>query len=403
MQCPHCGQEHPDNARFCPSTGKAIAPVLMTCPDCGREVKAEWTRCPHCAAFLQSQPGRFPYFSLQRLQPALILILVILGVGGAIFGIVLISRDNNPSGQGETTLPTMPASASLTLVPLITSTLPTSTVVTTTLETSAPIVVMTNTPQFKINIDGAELVFVPSGEFTMGMDPDPDPDKFWGAEAPSHIVSLDSYYIYRTEVTNAMYQACVAAHACPRPDANNSRTREDYYENPEFSNYPVILVSWVGAVSYCQWAEVRLPTEAEWEKAARGVDSRYFPWGNDPLNGDLANFCDRNCPASEKEMELDDGYPDTAPVGSYPAGASPYGALDMAGNVWEWVSDYFSAGYYQNSPFENPLGPTSGSGRVIRGGSWFNPASGIRTVARTGQRPERALDTLGFRCAVDSP
>ena len=263
--------------------------------------------------------------------------------------------------------------------------------------------IMTNTPQYKVNIDDVELIFIPAGEFIMGRDPDPDPDLFWGAEAPAHKVYLDSYYIYRTEVTNAMYQVCVAEGACPKPGAIDSETRENYYDNSEFSNYPVIYVSWVGAVSYCQWANARLPTEAEWEKAARGDDGRYFPWGNTPLNGNLANFCDQNCPGREREIGLEDGYRDTAPVGSYSAGASPYGVLDMAGNVWEWASDFFDPGYYQSSPSENPLGPGSGSRRVIRGGSWFNPASGIRTVARASQKPDMALDTIGFRCVVDAP
>jgi len=315
----------------------------------------------------------------------------------------LSSRNNKPSGKEESTRTTIPISPSPVLTLLITQTLPTDTIPTKILETTTPVLIATVTPQFHVNIDGAELAFVPSGEFTMGMDPDPDPNKFWGAEAPAHRVSLDSYYIYRTEVTNAMYQACVVAKACPRPEANNSRTRENYFENPEYSNYPVILVSWIGAVSYCQWAQARLPTEAEWEKAARGDDERFFPWGNGPLAGDLANFCDQTCPASLREDSLNDGYQDTAPVGNYPPGASPYGALDMAGNVWEWVSDYFSEGYYQVSPFENPLGPGSGSRRVVRGGSWFNPGGGVRTVARASQRPNTALDTVGFRCVVDAP
>jgi eukaryotic-like serine/threonine-protein kinase len=403
MQCPHCGQEHPDSIRFCPSTGQPIIAAPRICPICGWEVKAEWTRCPHCAAFLQARPSHFPDFRLRSFLPALLVVLIILGIGGTILGSLLISRNNKPADQTESARTTIPTSASPALTPLITPTVPTNTVATATLETKTPIVIVTDTPEFKINIDSAELVFVPSGEFTMGMEPDPDPNKFWGAEAPSHRVSLESYYIYRTEVTNAMYQACVAAKACPKPEANNSRTRENYFENPEYSNYPVILISWVGAVSYCQWAEARLPTEAEWEKAARGGDERYFPWGNGPVAGDLANFCDQGCPASLKEFSLDDGYQDTAPVGNYPAGVSPYGALDMAGNVWEWVSDYFSEGYYQVSAFENPLGPGSGSRRVVRGGSWFNPGGGIRTVARASQRPNTALDTVGFRCAVDAP
>jgi formylglycine-generating enzyme required for sulfatase activity len=340
---------------------------------------------------------------LRQLFPVLLPVLIIFAVGGAIFGSILISGNTDPSNQIVITPTPVDTVATTTIAPAVTSTLLPNTIVPTKIETTTSTVVVTSIPSYKINVDGAELIFVPSGEFTMGMDPDLDPNQFWGAEAPSHKVYLNSYYIYRTEVTNAMYQACVAAKACPRPEANNSRTRENYFENPEYSNHPVILVSWIGALSYCQWADARLPTEAEWEKAARGEDGRYFPWGNDPLTGSLANFCDETCPASEKEFELGDGYQDTAPVGSYPAGASPYGALDMAGNVWEWASDFFDPDYYRSSPSENPLGPGSGSRRVIRGGSWFNPASGIRTVARASEKPDMALDTIGFRCVVDTP
>lgn len=249
-------------------------------------------------------------------------------------------------------------------------------------------------------VDGADLIPIPGGKFAMGSDPASDP-LFWGAEAPVHQVSVAGFLIYRTEVTTAMYQKCVEKKACPKPEAKRSTSRGSYYENPEFENYPVILVSWVGATSYCQWAGGRLPSEAEWERAARG-DGGLFPWGAGKLNGDMANFCDRNCASSLREENLNDGYADTAPVGSYPAGASPYGVLDMAGNVWEWVSDYFSSGYYQVSPSENPRGPASGDRRVIRGGSWYNPADGIRSVARASLTAETAKDTVGFRCAQDT-
>jgi len=273
--------------------------------------------------------------------------------------------------------------------------------------THAPTITLTLTTGLGLTsrsvLDGAVMViYVPAGEFVMGSDPGTDP-YFWGAESPSHAVYVDAFWLYQTEVTNAMYQMCVEQKACPRPDANRSSTHKNYYGNPDYDNYPVILVSWVHAVSYCKWAGGRLPTEAEWEKAARGEDGRLFPWGNSPLRGDLANFCDHDCPGNERESGLDDGYRDTAPVGSYPAGVSPYGALDMAGNVWEWVFDYFVPEYYKVSPLENPLGPAFGTRRVIRGGSWYNPASGIRTVARASLTPDNALGTVVFRCAMDVP
>ncbi len=245
------------------------------------------------------------------------------------------------------------------------------------------------------------LVIIPAGEFTMGSNS--DEPYFWGAEASRHTVYLDDFSIYRTEVTNSMYSACVVEKACPRPVQSYSRSHPDYYTNPAYADYPVIYVTYTGALAYCRWAGARLPTEAEWEKAARGTDGRLFPWGNSSLSQNLANFCDIGCPnptSGEVESAFDDGYHDTAPVGSFPAGASPYGVLDMAGNVLEWVSDWYSAGYYSQSPYENPLGPGSGSKHPIRGGSWYSGRAGLRTSARASLSPERTYDTLGFRCVV---
>jgi len=250
-------------------------------------------------------------------------------------------------------------------------------------------------------LDGAQLVTVPAGKFRMGSEPGQDP-YFWGAEGPAHNVTLKTFALYKTEVTNAMYQKCAADKACPRPANYTSETRKDYYTNPEYANYPVVNVSWVGAVSYCKWAGARLPTEAEWEKAARGTDGRLFPWGSALPSASLLNYCDTNCPLGGGDKSQDDGYRDTAPVGNYPEGASPYGALDMAGNVWEWVRDFFSAGYYQVSPLENPTGPASGKGHVIRGGSFANPAEALRDVARVGRVADDTEAGLGFRCAADA-
>jgi formylglycine-generating enzyme required for sulfatase activity len=236
--------------------------------------------------------------------------------------------------------------------------------------TSTPTLGIGSTPTNET--DGVVMIYVPEGEFIMGNDYDPDPKKFWGAEAPKHNVFLDAFSIYRTEVTNAMYRACVEAKACPQPTEISSRTHGDYFFNTDYDNYPVVYVTYEGAFSYCAWAGARLPTEAEWEKAARGTDGRLFPWGNDELQNYHANFCDVGCPNPEPqeiEWELDDGYKDTAPVGSFPSGISPYGALDMAGNVLEWVADWYSTDYYSVSPYDNPTGPGTGSKHPIRGGS----------------------------------
>jgi formylglycine-generating enzyme required for sulfatase activity len=232
------------------------------------------------------------------------------------------------------------------------------------------------------------------------MGANPDSIDFWGAEAPAHTVKLETFVIYRYEVTNAMYRACVKAAVCSPPKQYDAPGVGMYYGNEDFANYPVIYVPHAAAAAYCLWAGGRLPTEAEWEKAARGTDGRLFPWGNDPLDESRANSCDINCDHSTSNANLNDGYAGPAPVGSFPAGVSPYGAMDMAGNVLEWVSDWYQADYYAQSPEENPQGPVSGNKYTIRGGSWINDQSGLRTAARASTELSDALDTIGFRCAL---
>jgi formylglycine-generating enzyme required for sulfatase activity len=243
------------------------------------------------------------------------------------------------------------------------------------------------------------LVFVPEGEFLMGASVT-DVEAF-DDERPQHTVYLDAYWIDSTEVTNAMYAQCVADGACTLPDEEASFSRSPYYTSPTCARYPVVQVTWEQAQAYCEWAGRRLPTEAEWEKAARGTDGRIYPWGNDAPDGSRANLCGSECPNEANAPGIDDGFFDTAPVGNYPAGASPYGALDMAGNVWEWVADWWQAGYYAVSPAANPGGPSSGETRVARGGSFANPPAAIRATVRASLLPTASTgDFGGFRCAV---
>ena len=229
--------------------------------------------------------------------------------------------------------------------------------------------------------DGMTLLYVPEGEFIMGSGTDND--------HPAHTVYLDAFWIDQTHVTNALYMLCVKASVCNEPSDKSSYTRDNYYGNSEFDNYPVINVSWNDASIYCSWADRRLPTEAEWEKAARGEKAFTYPWGQLNLIAAMNN-----------EM-FDPWSPDTTKVGSYPNGASPYGALDMAGNVWEWVNDWYSSDYYANSPPSNPQGPSSGNTRVLRGSSWFSTDSDYSTYTR---RQSSLLDSyyIGFRCAMDA-
>ena len=232
-----------------------------------------------------------------------------------------------------------------------------------------------NTP-----IDGMTMVYVPAGSFLMGYSGGyPD-------EQPEHTVRLEAFWIDKTELTNGAYGLCVMAGACKPPSRHTSNGIDNYYGSSTYADYPVIFVSWTDAQTYCTWAGGRLPTEAEWEKAARGTDGRVYPWGDTPPDKNLANF--------------DDNLWDVVVVGSYPSGASPYGALDMAGNVWEWTADWYSSNYYSQSPSENPTGPGTGTKRVLRGGSWNYDAPGARTSYRFSKDPTTSSYDIGFRCVL---
>jgi len=223
------------------------------------------------------------------------------------------------------------------------------------------------------------LMAVPQGEVEIGSE-DGSSD-----ESPAHTVYIDAFWIDRTEVTNVMFGKCVAEGACTPPAKTSSETNPEYFGNPEFDDYPVIFVDWDQANTYCQWAGRRLPTEAEWEKAARGTDGRTYPWGREIICS-YANFSD--CKS------------DTEKVGSYVAGISPSGALDMAGNVWEWVADWYEKNFYGVSPNHNPQGPPSGTFRVLRGGSWGSNENVVRSSSRGRDDPGYTSKRGGFRCAL---
>ncbi|HEX2697256.1 MAG TPA: SUMF1/EgtB/PvdO family nonheme iron enzyme [Anaerolineales bacterium] len=225
------------------------------------------------------------------------------------------------------------------------------------------------------------LIYIPAGEFTMGSNESGIPKS-----QPEHRVYLDAYWIDKTEVSNAMYLLCVADRKCTIPV---QETINPYIQNPFYANYPVVYVRWHDARDYCAWAGRRLPTEAEWEKAARGTDGRIYPWGNEPPNPSLANF-DYNLGVA-------------MPVDRYPLGASPYGVLNMAGNVREWIKDWYSSTYYSDSPSENPPGPDTGHHRSLRGGSFMDDEREIRIFNRFDHSPTSTGIDRGFRCAMSEP
>jgi formylglycine-generating enzyme required for sulfatase activity len=240
-----------------------------------------------------------------------------------------------------------------------------------------------------------EMVSIPAGSFQMGCSPADSACS--SAERPLHSVTLGAYQIDRYEVTNARYQACVAAGECSPPHRLTSATRASYFADPAYAAYPVIHVDWSQAGAFCTWEGKRLPTEAEWEKAARGASStRIYPWGDVQADCTLANIRGAAGVACLH---------DTAPIGSYHASPSPYGVMDLSGNALEWVFDWYQAGYYASqAAWDSPSGPPSGPGRLLLGGSFETPWSSSRLSARYDLQPQISGPSTGFRCAVsDQP
>lgn len=230
--------------------------------------------------------------------------------------------------------------------------------------------------------DGMVQVYIPEGIFTMGSNAADMPKSY-----PEHRVSLNAYWMDQMEVTNGMFALCVDAGVCRSLRYPAGKIR--YLDDPGYENYPVVYVTWFDAQTYCAWAGRRLPTEAEWEKAARGTDGRLYPWGNTLPDGRLANF--------DHSIDV------PLPVDRYLLGASPFGVLNMAGNVREWVADWFNESYYRRSPSANPAGSPVGKHRSLRGGSFLDDARELLVFNRFEHAPDSPGINRGFRCAESDP
>ena len=341
-------------------------------------------------SFVPPPSPRLPPSRRRRMETraivGLLALLLLIIIGGVAISVFNLSSPANISGAEAT------ATLESAVVAALTAVAPTATPI------PAPTEPPTPTPEPFITKTGARMIFIPESVFLMGDDESDKRD-----QQPSHLVHLNAFYIDETEVTNEEYAQCVATDNCKPPASSNATRHKSYYGDAAFNDYPVIFVSWYDAEAFCQWREGRLPSEAEWEKAA-GFDSlegiRFlYPWG-DVFDGTRLNYCDKNCPMDNRDAAVDDGHQDTAPVGSYEDGRSPFRIYDMSGNVMEWVNDWYDSRFYRDSTDTNPLGPLEGQFKTMRGGSWLSPAEETSVTMRDSFDPLVARANLGFRCAM---
>ncbi len=304
-----------------------------------------------------------------------------LAEASAPLSVTMILPDNSPTALQTVTL--APSStASVTAAPILTGT---STEPAVQPAQAVPSLESLTSINEIMDAKNIAMILIPAGEFAMGRN-GLTPDEY-----PEHIVYLDAFYLDKYEITNALYKECLDAGACTSPKSLGSETRLKYFDNPDFDNFPVIEVSWDMAQLYCEWRGGRLPTEAEWEKSARGLDDRLYPWGNE-IDCGKANFSywgyEGQCIG------------DTTEVGSYPDGISPFGIYDLVGNVSEWVADRYQPDYYRTSPAINPLGAETGH-RVLRGGSWGRSNENNFSISnRKWSFSYYTSNSVGFRCAM---
>ena len=287
---------------------------------------------------------------------------------------IFTSSTSTPNATSTNTVPASTATSTPSPLPTMTA-------------TPASSATPTPYPSAIRDSKNVEMVLIPAGDFIMGSDTG------YLDEKPVHTVYLDAYFIDKYEVTNGLYELCVLLDICIRPIDYSSYQRLSYFGNPLFANYPVVNVTYEMARTYCEdWRGGRLPTEAEWEKAARGTDASTYPWGEE-IGCEYANYRDKSCERVR----------DTAPVTSFAKGVSDYGVYNMSGNVWEWVKDWYSPAYYLRSPAENPTGPDHavvGIFYIKRGGSFQKNNLLATTTNREQNDPTNYGSDLGFRCVL---
>jgi formylglycine-generating enzyme required for sulfatase activity len=311
-----------------------------------------------------------------------ILGLVLIVLCGIIFILSNPERINFPSVIASSKTPSLTPGVIVSIT--TPSLIPSATLTSTPTFTPTPLATPTPTPTATRPLP-LGMALIPAGSFQMGSAQGKNDEK------PIHSVTLNTFLMDMYEVTNADYAKCVAAKKCSLPGSLSSNTHYDYYSNGQYANYPVLYVSWANAKTYCEWRDAHLPTEAEWEKAARGgLERKQFPWG------DTIPVC---MPGAMNGAHFGICTPQEAlAVGSF--APNGYGLFDMAGNVWEWTADWYDANYYPNSPDQNPSGPQSGDSRVVRGGSWTNKSDDLRSPNRGWLNPAFRDVNVGFRCAA---